>query len=388
MTSADAAGTSGRPSHRPVTVVHLITTLTQGGAERVLTQLVPRPADVTDERHVVISLVPGGMFADELAADGVEVRDLGMRPGRDPLRGTLRLARMLRELRPTMVVSWMYHASLIDLLARPFASRARRARMVWMVRGSLSARETMPRSSRMVLHVLARMSRRPEAIATNSVAGRRQHEEFGFHPRAWLHLPNACDSVRFSPDPDVRVSVRSALGVAADDLVILFVGRNHPEKGFDLLLDALRRFDTAQRSTVVILVGHGTDEAERLDAASCRVLALGERTDVADLLRGADALVLPSRSEGTPNAVLEAMSTGVPCLVTDVGDSADVVGSEGIVIGEVTVEGIVAGLETLVAMGPDELRRRGTAARERASRRHDPDVARAQYRALWAEPDR
>ncbi|MGA1077407.1 MAG: hypothetical protein ACO3VG_00240, partial [Nitriliruptoraceae bacterium] len=86
-----AAAAPPAPGPRPRTVVHLITTLTQGGAERVLSEVVPRPGELGEdgaaERHVVVSLAPGGMFADVLRERGVEVRDLGMRPGRDLVRG-------------------------------------------------------------------------------------------------------------------------------------------------------------------------------------------------------------------------------------------------------------------------------------------------------------
>jgi len=375
-------------SNGPITIVHLITTLSQGGAERVLSEVVPRPADHPGEQHVVVSLVPGGMFADALIAAGVEVRDLGMRPGRDALRGTLRLARLLRELEPRMVISWLSHASLLDLLARPLAGGARRAGMVWMLRGSLSALPSLPRQTRVTIRLLALASRRPDVIAANSIAGRDQHAGSGFHARRWVHIPNGCDTLRFAPDPASRAIGRERLGLAAGDFVLLFVGRNHPEKGFDLLLEALARTDTSGRSTVVLLVGAGTQLEEPLTSTSWRIVGLGERDDIPELMRAADALVLPSRSEGTPNAVLEAMASGVPCLVTDVGDSADVVGPTGVVVAPDDVDALVEGLHQLLAMDAPERERRGREGRERVVSRHSLAAARASYRGLWAAADR
>jgi glycosyltransferase involved in cell wall biosynthesis len=368
-------------AERP-TVVHLITTLTQGGAERVLSQVVPRPDEAPDERHVVVSLADGGMFADELIAAGVEVRGLGMRPGRDVVRGTLRLAVLLREVRPTLVVSWMYHACLLDLLARPLAGRARRARMVWFLQGSLHSLETLSRSTRSVVRILAATSRRPNVIAINSRTGQRQHVAHGFRARRWVHLPNGCDTDRFRPDDCDRVRVRAELGVPEDTALVLFVGRHHPEKGTDVLLEALERLAMDHRP-VVVLLGSGT---EPLTAdGTVRTLGLGVRTDVESLLRGADLLVLPSRSEGTPNAVIEAMASEVPCVVTDVGDSADLVGTTGIIVAPGSVEELAQGLHRMIAMGPDERRRRGIEARARIVERYSMAVARERYRSLWAE---
>jgi len=386
VTGSDVAGTDVEAaSVGPVTVVHLITTLTQGGAERVLSQVVPRPGEHPAERHVVVPLVSGGMFADELTDAGVEVRGLGMRPGRDLVRGTLRLARVLRELRPDLVVSWMYHACLLDLLARPFAGAAgRRARMVWFLQGSLDAPDALSSHARLTVRVLARSSRYPDAVAINSVAGRAQHEAVGFRPRHWVHLPNGCDTERFAPDAASRVDTRDRLGFAEDELVLLFLGRNHPEKGLDLLVDAIPLLDPLGPPTAFVLVGTGTDEVVVAGPPSCRVIALGERRDAPELLRASDALVLPSRTEGTPNAVIEAMATGIPCVVTDVGDCSDVVGTTGVVVATASVPDLLAGIESVRSMDADDRRRRGAAARDRAVARFALTDARARYRALWS----
>jgi glycosyltransferase involved in cell wall biosynthesis len=368
-------------AERP-TVVHLITTLTQGGAERVLTQVVPRPDDAPDERHVVVSLANGGMFADELIAAGVEVRGLGMRPGRDVIRGTLRLAALLREVRPTLVVGWMYHACLLDLLARPFAGRARHARMVWFLQGSLHSLETLSRGTRSVLRILAATSARPDAIAINSHAGRQQHSAHGFRARRWVHLPNGCDTDRFRPDQGDRVRVRDELDVPTDAPLVMFVGRHHPEKGTDVLLTALERL-TKHPRPVVVLLGSGTEPLTT--AGPVRTLGLGVRSDVESLLRAADMLVLPSRSEGTPNAVIEAMASEVPCVVTDVGDCAELVRSTGIVVAPGSAEALAEGIERMIDMGAEERRRLGVEARTRILERHSLVVARTSYRSLWSE---
>jgi glycosyltransferase involved in cell wall biosynthesis len=388
VADAPVAGADLGRHERLTTVVHLITTLTQGGAERVLSQVVPRPDEHPSERHVVVSLVPGGMFADELAVAGVDVRDLGMRPGRDVVRGTLRLARLLDELRPELVVSWMYHASLLDLLARPLARRGRRARMVWMLRGSLEAIALQPWHTRVVLRLLARASRRPDAIATNSLAGRDQHAAAGLRPRRWIHLANGCDTARFFPDPATRAEARSALTIADDELTLLFLGRDHPEKGLDLLLDALTRIDGAGPRPVLLLVGSGTEHTVAPQDARCRTIALGERNDVDRLLQAADALVLPSRTEGTSNALIEAMATGLVCVVTDVGDSAALVGEDGIVVPPGSATHLAAGIGTLRSLDAQERARRGAAVRARVAQEHDLDRARARYRAFWTGADR
>jgi glycosyltransferase involved in cell wall biosynthesis len=284
-----------------------------------------------------------------------------------------------------MVVSWMYHASLLDLLARPLAGTARRARMVWFLQSSLASMASLRVHTRLTIRILARTSGRPEAVAINSVAGRSQHAHFGFRPARWVHLPNGCDTDHFSPDPEGRAQARGQLGIEDDELTIIFVGRNHPEKGFDLLLGALPLLEDIGRRVVLLLVGAGTQHAAVEPGAGLRVIALGERNDVAALLRCADALVLPSRTEGTPNAVIEAMSTALLCVVTDVGDSADVVGDTGIIVAKPSTEDLAAGIQQLAALSDEERVHLGAAARERVISRHELRTARSRYRSLWTE---
>ncbi len=380
---ADAAGAEHETMSLRTTVVHLITTLSQGGAERVLSQAVPRPAEHPGERHVVVSLVAGGMFCDELVAAGVEVRDLGMRPGRDVVRGTLRLARMLRELRPDLVISWLYHASLLDMLARPFAAGAGRIRMVWFLRGSLHSTTGLPFHTRMAIRVLAAFSGQPDAIAINSRTGRSHHARAGYHPRRWIVLPNGCDTARFRADAEDRAAVRAELGIGADAIVAITVARVHPQKDHATLLAAAEAARTTHPALELVLVGTGTQALARSDPDMLRVHGLGERTDIARLLRAADLVVSSSLTEGLPNALLEAMATGLVPVATDVGDCARVVGEAGHIVRPAESGDLAAAITRVAGMPSAQRAALGARARERVVRDFSIEVARDEYRALW-----
>ena len=373
------------------TVVHLITTLTQGGAERVLSESVPLPGEHRGERHVVISLVPGGMFADVLRARGVEVRDLGMRPGRDLVRGTLRLVRLLREVRADVVIAWLYHAALIAELAHMIS---RRSAIIWVFRGALDTYAAMPRHTRATIALLARRSSRKALIAVNSRAGIEDHQRVGFRPAAWALTVNGCDTTMFRPDAVDRAAVRAELGVQESDVVVIAVGRDHHDKGLDVLLVGLEQLATpAQRAPLgssdaptlhVVLVGTGTQHVGMSHGSSAVLHPLGERDDVARLLRGADILVLPSRTEGTPNVVLEAMATGLPCIVTDVGDCRELVDDTGKVIAPADPSALASALGMMARLLPSERADLGARARARIVAGFDRDASRATYRRLWA----
>jgi glycosyltransferase involved in cell wall biosynthesis len=379
-----------RASHGPTTVVHLITTLTQGGAERMLAQLVPRPADLptagddrSTERHIVVSLADGGMFADELVAAGVEVRGLGMRPGRDVVRGALRLAGLLRELRPTLVVSWMYHACLLVVLARPLAGRAGRARMVWNLRGSLHSLAGLPWHTRVTVRVLALASRVPDALVINSRTGRSHHIHHGYRPRRWIVLPNGCDTTRFRPDAADRASVRAELGIAPDAPVAISVARVHPQKDHATLLAALRTVHATNGDLELVLVGTGTEALATALPGALRVHGLGERRDVDRVLRAADVVVQSSLTEGLPNALLEGMASSLVPIATDVGDSAAVVGDCGHVVAPGDVGALAAAVGEVVRLDGPQRAALGARAREHVVAEYGLARARREYRALW-----
>lgn len=378
-----------RPGSTPpdarTTVVHLITTLTQGGAERVLSQVVPRPSDAPDEHHVVVTLVDGGMFADELTAAGVEVRGLGMRPGRDVVRGTLRFARLLRTLRPILVVSWMYHACLLDLLARPLAGSGRRARMVWFLQGSLRSLHGLPLHTRLVVRLLGRLARRPERIAINSRAGRDDHVRAGYRPRRWTLLPNGCDTDRFRPDATDRETVRRELGIPPSAVVAITVARLHPQKDHATLIAGMQQAHERHPDLELVLVGTATEQLDAAGHGGLRVHGLGERDDVARLLRCADLIVSSSLTEGLPNALLEGMASGLVPVVTDVGDCRAVVGPLGEVVPAADVDALAGAIGRAVDEGAGPREATGRRARRRVIEGYGLALARQEYRTLWDE---
>jgi glycosyltransferase involved in cell wall biosynthesis len=348
----------------------------------MLTRTVP-PTGVGEDgsRHAVVVLGALGPFAAELIARGVTVVPLGMRPGRDLVRGTVRLVRALRRLQADVVLAWLAHASLVATLARPFAGRPR---LVWLVRTSLESWAGIPWHSRLTVRLLALLSRRPEVIAVNSEAGRRDHERHGYRPRRWALVPNRFDPDEWRPDGADRSAVRSELGLAPEDIAIVHVARVHPVKDHPGVLAALERVAAHRPEVRAVLVGAGTEALPVPHGLVGRIRALGERDDVARLLRGCDLAVLGSRAEGLPNALGEAMASGLPCVSTDVGDAARLVGGTGRIVAPGDVTALSDALEAMVALPSEERAALGAAARERVLAGHGPGVAMAAYTELWA----
>ncbi len=205
-------------------------------------------------------------------------------------------------------------------------------------------------------------------------------------------VPNGVDSRRFTPaEPAERVALRRRLGLPVDTPIALFVGRLEQHKGLDILLATWSDLMPRGHTPHLLIAGPGetagwTREAQARGLAQW-VTFLGGREDVADLYRAADLFVFPSRGEGCPNAVLEAMASALPLVATDVAGNREVVGEDGKAGWLVPAENPAALAEAVrTLLASSALRREvGAAARERILERFDIDRVGAQYLSLYEE---
>lgn len=315
-------------------IVHIITGLGQGGAEAVLYRLATSAGQTA--RHTVISLTDSGVFGERLRAAGVTVHTVGMARGRFSLGGFLTLTRLIREAEPDVVQTWMYHADLIGGLA---ARRVGIKAVCWGIRNSGAFLEKSSASARLMLRICAKLSRRvPRAIVVCAQDAADRHQALGYDGARMRVIPNGYDLARFAPDALARDRVRQEWGIGADEVLLGCVARWDPLKDHANLLAAIAALDAEDKGGGVrcVLVGRGmtADNAqlaaliEQLGLRQRLILA-GPRDDIPAVMNALDAHVLSSRAEGFPNVVAEAMACGTPCVVTQVGDAALIVGDTG-----------------------------------------------------------
>ncbi len=314
-------------------VLHVITGLNQGGAETVLYRLVA--ASCNEVKHVVVSLTDEGVYGPRLRDLGISVHAVGMPRGRITLRGLSRLWRLIGVAKPDAVQTWMYHADLIGgLMARLAGIRA----VCWNIRNSNLSPETSSRSARLVAQLCARLSSwLPSAIVSCSEKAALVHQALGYQPSKFAIIPNGYDLSRFSPRPRSSNPLRSEWGIACGVPVLGTVARWDPQKDHATLLAALVLLAKGGRDFRCVWAGPGLEPSNgalrRLISASGledKILLLGQRDDIPDVMNAIDLHVLSSSyGEAFPNAVAEAMACGTPCVVTDVGDAALIVGATG-----------------------------------------------------------
>lgn len=148
-----------------------------------------------------------------------------------------------------------------------------------------------------------------------------------------------------------RTAVRAEFGVAADRPLILSVGRLHPQKRYDVLIDAAARWRTRTPAPLVVIAGSGPAYlplAARISAARAPVTLLGHRTDVADLLGAADLAVVTSDWEARQLFAQEALRAGVPLVATAVGGLPDLVGDAAVLVPPGDVDAVDAAVRDLL----------------------------------------
>ena len=362
-------------------ILHLITGLETGGAERMLARLVAR-IDRDRFPSFVVSMTGVGVIGAAISDAGVRLHTLDMRRGWPDPRAILRLRRIMRELRPAILQTWLYHADLLGLSARQLGFAPR---LVWNLRCTESS------GSPMVRRILSRASRVPDAVIVNSHAGQRFHESVGYRPQHWVHIPNGFDAAGLHLDPEARPRRRSELGIAEDADAILLPARYDPMKDHATFLAAAARLATVRPEAIFALAGGGIDTRNRTLMAAIaehelgdRVVLLGERADLDMLYPAFDLVTLSSAyGEGFPNVLGEAMACGIPCVATDIGDSAAIIGDTGMTVPPRDPKALAAAWQRLLALGREERTALGARARDRILREYDLDGIVRRYEALY-----
>ncbi len=365
------------------TILHLITGLETGGAEGMLARLVTR-TDRSHFRSVVVSMTDTGTVGPIIAGAGLPVEALGIRRGMIDPRGVTRLIGLLRRYRPDIVQTWLYHADLLGLIAHRLGYAPR---LAWNIRCSDMAGPGFVRA------ILSRFSALPDRVIINSLAGRRFHESIGYHPRRWDYIPNGYDTALLRPDETARSRSRAALGLDPSAIVIGMAARYHPMKDHAAFLAAAARQAAARPDIVFVLLGAGIEPANRdlvraIEAHGLmpRLRLLGERADMNAVYPALDIATLTSAfGEGFPNVLAEAMACGVPCVATDSGDAAEILGEFGIIVPPRDPQALAEGWQRMIALGPEGRRALGTRARARIVDNYDLDQVVPRFEALYSE---
>lgn len=347
----------------------VITGLATGGAETMLLKLLERIDRRRFSLHV-FSLTSLGEIGPRIQSLGIPVEAMGMKRRVPHPVAVAALARRLRETKTDLVHTWMYHADLLGSLA---ARMAGVRTIAWCIRNTDLDRDKSKLSTRLVVRVNAIVSRwLPNGILCCAEATRDVHVALGYAAGKMEVIPNGFDLARFRPDPAACASVRNELHLSANTPLVGIVGRFDPQKNHAGFLVAAGLLLRSRPDVHFVLVGAGIDSNNDELAAVARRAGvfdathwMGRRDDIPRLMAALDVLASSSFSEAFPNVLGEAMACGVPCAVTDVGDSAAIVADTGHVVRSGDMPALATAIGDLLALNPAQRVTLGHLARMR-----------------------
>ena len=316
-------------------VALVIRALDVGGLERHLVNLAVG-LNERGHRIAVLQLYEGSHFVPELEEAGIETATAGVR-GRWDLDSFFRSGLLATgRSRPAVVHGFGIEANLLSLLAGRLSARGR---VVWGVQGRNFVRRGQDRVARAGAWLHRTLSWAPALVLANSHQVRDDALAAGFPPQRVRVIANGVDIQRFQRDPPGRSRVRAEWGLGGDTPLIGIVARLSRAKNHELFLRAAASLAHRRDDVMFVCVGDGdpriSHRLRRLGdelGLGDRVYWAGARQDMPAVYSALDIGTLVSRAEGCPHAVCEAMACGVPCVVSDVGDTARVVGDAGVVL--------------------------------------------------------
>jgi glycosyltransferase involved in cell wall biosynthesis len=367
----------------------IITGLETGGAENMLFKILEKFDRSVYFPHV-ISLTTLGRFGTRIQDLGIPVEALGMKSKLFILSKLYRLTMRIRALRPDVVHTWLYHADAMGGLAARLAGVKK---IAWCLRNGGMDKNFSFFSRRIGLPLCAVLSRFvPDKIVSCSRNAMHVHAKIGYPMKKMILIPNGFDLSRYKPDSSANIKLRAELGVDRQALLVGVIGRFHPVKNHTGFLEAASLLSRRIPDAHFVLAGTDLDESNTIlveiakrNGIREKTHFLGLRRDIPYIMSGLDIVVSSSAGEAFPNVLGEAMASGVPCAVTDVGDSAYIVGDTGEVVARGDMAGLAAALERLLRLSPMERAALGERARERIESNFEIGKVTLRYESFYKD---
>lgn len=372
-------------------VAHVITGLGAGGTPVMLHKvLAAQQAAGSSIDSCVIGLIQDGPIGEQIRSLGIPVVSLGMRPGVPDPRALWRLASELKKFQPDLIQSWLYHADLMSsLVARWVGSPP----VVWNLRHATLDPQHDSRSTRYTARACAWLSQRsPARILVNTVSGQKVHADYGYDRSKMQVVPNGFDLDRYRPSVTARQRLRQSLSLAPQTPLIGLVARFSELKGQQLFIEAMSRVAAQSPAAHFVLCGTNITSqnmtlTEWIAASGYadRFHLLGERMDVEQVHAALDLEVSASVSEAFSNSIGEALCCGVPCVVTDVGDSAWLVDDASWVVPSQAPAAMAQACLQILNSTPEQRAALSQRARQRMEQNFDITVIARQYEEIWRD---
>jgi len=351
-----------------IRVVFLIRSLFFGGAERQLLTLVK---DMNNDAFDIIILCyyKGGELEAEFLKTGIPIISLEKSGRWDVFPFFSKLFRILRDLQPEILHSYLSMSNILAVMVKGIMGKVK---VILGVRHAYMDLTKYDLLTRLVYKMEMWLSYFADLIIVNSYAGKSNHIRNGFASKKMVVIPNGIDTDQYYPSPAEGWEMRDRLGISHKVQVVGLVGRLDPVKDHATFLKAAAEVLRKKPDVKFICVGDGDaayraslqNLAQDLGISDGIILLTGQK-NIRAVYNALDILCSASIGESFSNAIAEAMACGVPCVVTDAGDSGILVEDYGTVVPVGDVENLAAGLARMLDLSEKERHTLGMKNRKR-----------------------
>lgn len=372
-------------------ILHVIIGLEMGGAETSLLRLIETHKNSPDYNHSVISLTNIGKIGRLLQASGIRVDSLGLKSIFSILMVVRKLIKIIRDTNPDIIHTWMYHADLIGGIAAWFTKK----KVIWSIRNThVKVDSGTAKTTFHIMRICALLSPYiPNRIICVANAAVDSHVKYGYPLSKMYVIQNGYNVGNiYNLSRKNKQVTRESIGLDQDAIIIGTVGRYNDYKDYPTFIKAAEILLKLNHNLQFLLIGRNVNrENIRLTSLISNTnytdsfFLLGERDDIPALLALMDIFCLHSVSEGFPNVLGEAMCVSVPCVTTDVGDAALMVGKDGVVVPHSQPELLAQGLYQIINLTHKDRKKSGDNLMRRIKANYSLAQVQLDYEMIYKE---
>ena len=354
-------------------VLHIITNLDQGGAERQLLELLEK-----NKTHEVCQLLRAGYYDAYLSSKGTKLYSLNMKRKVPDIRAFYKLKKIISISKPQIIHCWMYHSCLLEILLRKI-SKNKNISLVWGLRCSNMDLKYYSFQLNFIIKACKYFSNSPNMIINNSFEGKKVHDKLGFNKKS-IVIPNGINVKKFSPNNKNREKFRKKFGINNNTKVFLCVARLDPMKDHATLLSAFNKIKLLYSNVVLVLAGLGTEKF----ANEKKVISLGAYENINHVYNASDIIISSSAfGEGFSNALGEGMASGLIPISTNVGDARKIIGNTGEVISPMNKDKLYRAIRKVMSYKGQELLLKKEEARSRIIEKYSKEKMILSYKNIY-----